>query len=90
MSGVASCPAPYTFGEGTNQSYTGTVYDAAGNSASANVSNVNVDLTNPTISGSAFPAPNAAGWNNTDVSVVFTCSDGISGIATCGPNQILK
>lgn len=47
------------------------------------------DATAPTISDGIFPAPNAAGWNNTDIAVVFTCADNLSGVATCGPNQIL-
>ena len=29
------------------------------------------------------PAPNAAGWNNTNVTVTFTCADQTSGIASC-------
>ena len=47
---------------------------------------VRIDLTNPTIVlGTAYPAPNAAGWNNTDVNVPFTASDGPSGIAYTVP-----
>jgi hypothetical protein len=48
------------------------------------------DATPPTISGSAAPAPNGAGWNNSDVTVSFTCGDNLSGIASCGPNQTLS
>jgi hypothetical protein len=48
------------------------------------------DATVPTISGSASPAPNGAGWNNTNVSVSFTCGDNLSGVASCGPNQTLS
>ncbi len=47
------------------------------------------DATAPTISGSASPAPNGAGWNNTDVTVSFTCGDNLSGIVSCGPDQTL-
>src|ERR1051326_8179388 len=42
-----------------------------------------VDLTPPTITGTVTPAPNAAGWKNAAVTVSFTCSDALSGIATC-------
>jgi hypothetical protein len=90
-SGLAgACPAAYIFGEGENQSYSGTIHDNAGNSASAGVSDIDVDLTAPTISGSAEPAPNANGWNNTDVTVTFTCGDSLSDIAYCSPSQTLS
>ncbi len=90
LSGLAGdCPDDYTFGEGENQSYFRTISDKAGNSASAGVSNIDVDLTAPEISGSADPEANAYGWNNTNVAVTFTCSDGTSGIASCGPNATL-
>ncbi|MBV9186747.1 MAG: Ig-like domain-containing protein [Acidobacteria bacterium] len=42
-----------------------------------------VDTTPPTITAAAAPAANGAGWNNSDVTVTFTCSDSGSGIATC-------
>lgn len=41
------------------------------------------DTTPPTITAVATPAPNAAGWNKSDVTVTFTCADTGSGIATC-------
>lgn len=89
LSGVIACPASNTFGEGAGQSYSGTVYDKAGNSATAGVTDVDVDLTAPEIAGSAAPAANVNGWNNTDVDVTFTCSDATSGIASCGPDETL-
>ncbi len=47
---------------------------------------VRVDLTDPVLAlGTAFPAPNAAGWNNTDVSVPFVATDTPSGIAATTP-----
>ena len=39
----------------------------------------------PTITAAAAPAPNAAGWNNADVTVSFACADGTSGVAHCPP-----
>jgi hypothetical protein len=48
-SGIASCPTSHTFGEGIGQSHNGTAYDNAGNSESAGVSDVDVDLTPPGI-----------------------------------------
>ena len=29
------------------------------------------------------PSPNGNGWHNTDVTVTFTCSDALSGVASC-------
>ena len=44
---------------------------------------IGVDNALPTIMGSVSPAPNAAGWNNSNPTVTFTCADLTSGIATC-------
>ena len=43
------------------------------------------DIDPPTITAHAQPAPNAAGWNNTAVTVAFTCADAVSGVASCTP-----
>ncbi|MGH7893884.1 MAG: hypothetical protein ACREQL_04400, partial [Candidatus Binatia bacterium] len=52
-----------------NGSFTGQVYT--------------IDKTKPVIAGSPAPAANGNGWNNTDVTVSFSCTDsGGSGIAT--------
>ena len=40
-------------------------------------------LAAPTLGGSQTPVANGNGWNNTDVTVTFTCGDALSGIATC-------
>ena len=44
---------------------------------------IGVDNDQPEITAAVSPAPNAAGWNNGNVTVTFTCSDATSGIATC-------
>lgn len=41
------------------------------------------DIVAPTITAAVAPAPNAAGWNNSDSIVTFTCADTSSGIASC-------
>jgi hypothetical protein len=47
------------------------------------------DATAPVISGSRTPAANQFGWNNTDVTVNFICSDATSGVADCTPAEVL-
>lgn len=44
---------------------------------------VGVDNNPPTINASATPAANPSGWNKSNVTVSFACSDSISGIETC-------
>jgi len=82
-SGVATCPAPVAVTtEGVQQAITGTAVDKAGNSAQATVT-VNIDETPPVITATPAPAPNTAGWNTTDVSITYACSDSLSGIVAC-------
>jgi hypothetical protein len=60
--------------------------DNAGNTEVRHNLLLRIDRTPPVIAAAAAPAPNAAGWNNTDVTVTFTCTDSLSGIAHCpGP-----
>lgn len=40
-----------------------------------------VDRAPPVLTGKRFPSPNAAGWNNSDVTLTFTCTDADSGVA---------
>ncbi|HWI53553.1 MAG TPA: hypothetical protein VNT01_15530, partial [Symbiobacteriaceae bacterium] len=57
---------------------------------SANATVNVVDRTPPTITGTAAPAPNAAGWNKGQVTVHFTCVEtGGSGLASCTPDTVL-
>lgn len=80
LSGVASCSPPRDVTtEGRAQRVTGTATDRAGNSADDEAS-VSVDRTSPQVVGSRTPAPNAAGWNDSDVTVHFDGTDGLSGI----------
>ena len=75
LSGVASKTADKVLGEGANQSASGIVTDAAGNtSATASVTGVNVDTTAPVLTGSF-----SSGWHTGDVTVAWTCTDALSG-----------
>jgi hypothetical protein len=83
-SGILSCTAPVTLNsEGAGQSASGTAMDNGGNSATVTANGINIDLTAPVINASVSPTPNAGGWNNSNVTVSFTCSDILSGIDTC-------
>jgi copper(I)-binding protein len=70
----------------------GTAKDKAGNNSLKVTKSykviktvIEVDTTKPVITGSRAPLPNSFGWNNTDVTVSFSCADTgavQSGIAT--------
>jgi hypothetical protein len=66
--------------EGANQFISATCTDLAGNSASANTT-VNLDKTPPQMGGQVSPGAPSSGWYRTPVSVSFTCSDNLSGVA---------
>ena len=63
----------------TTISFFGT--DRAGNIATVKTITIKLDKTPPTITGSSTPPPNANGWNTTNVTVSFQCSDNLSGPA---------
>ena len=69
----------------SGQTLSASCTDLAGNTGTKTYTVQKVDKTKPTISGAASPTPNAAGWNNTDVTVTFTCSDALSGLAAGSP-----
>jgi hypothetical protein len=85
LSGIDTCPATQTLGEGANQSANGTAHDNAGNSASAGVSGINVDKTDPNLSGAATTSPNGNGWYKGDVTIHWTASDALSGLDGAAP-----
>jgi hypothetical protein len=82
-SGVALCPAPVTVStEGAHQTVTVTAWDNAGNPNTATVSDINIDLTAPTVTFSGN-----VGAYTVDQSVVINCAaaDALSGLqsTTC-------
>lgn len=92
-SGVApdACPAAVTIGaEGTTPSVSGSVSDQAGTSTSASFGPILIDTTTPTITFASRTAPNAAGWNNSAVTVNWTCSDTLSGAVRLNVSQTLS
>ncbi len=85
LSAITGPLAAYGLGEQTAScSYT----DGGGLTASASVTYAIVDTGDPTISlVSRLPAANAGGWNNTDVTVTWSCSDGGSGVVAATVTQ---
>jgi hypothetical protein len=59
-----------------------TATDATGNIANGSFTVIVRDTTPPVIAATSAPAPNANGWNNTDVTIDFVCTDAVSGIAS--------
>jgi hypothetical protein len=57
--------------------------DNAGNQETPKTLTVRIDETSPTATATIAPAPNINGWNNTNVTVSFTGTDALSGIAAC-------
>jgi len=88
-SGVVSCPSPYTFGDGADQSHSATVYDNAGNSASDGVTDVDVDLTGPVVTVTPDRAPDHNGWYSAPVVFDTAATDATSGVddANCSLDQ---
>ena len=91
LSGLDACSADSVLTtDGAGQSASGTCTDNAGNtSALATASGIDIDKTAPTASASALPAPNANGWNNSDVTVTYAGTDATSGIDSCDIPDVL-
>lgn len=71
--------------EAAGTTLTCTTANGAGIFASASVT-IKIDKTAPTLTfGAASPAPNAAGWNSTNVSFSYTTADNLSGVASATP-----
>jgi hypothetical protein len=88
LSGAIDCPAAETLGEGENQAARGSVLDAAGNSASDEVTDIDVDKTAPMLAGAATTEPNDEGWYSGDVVVAWSASDALSGLAGATPADV--
>jgi len=61
--------------------------DKAGNVSVTRTLPIRIDKTAPSVDTTATP-PNAVGWNNTDVTVVFAATDSGSGLATATPQSV--
>lgn len=86
LSGIASAPIAKKLGEGANQEASGTATDAAGLTATDKITGINVDKTLPTLSGApTVPPTGSNGWYKGDVTVAWTASDALSGLASAAP-----
>jgi hypothetical protein len=59
--------------------------DNAGNAETPKTITVKLDKTPPTITSVRTPAANANGWNNSQVTISFSCVDTLSGLAAGSP-----
>ncbi|GIH03411.1 hypothetical protein Rhe02_14780 [Rhizocola hellebori] len=83
LSGIATCSGPVTVATNSAaQTVFGTALDKAGNGTAIEIT-IKLDKTAPSITATPYPAANGQGWNNTDVAIVFACSDNLSGLANC-------
>jgi hypothetical protein len=64
--------------------------DFAQNAETPHAAVVMIDKTPPTLTGATSPAPNANGWNNTDVTVAFGATDAVSGVAAVSDPVVVK
>ncbi|GGQ73650.1 Neogenin [Couchioplanes azureus] len=79
---IASCPADATASaDGVAQRVSGTAVDAAGNTATITLT-LRIDTTPPVVTSTVKGSRNAAGWYNAPPSVLYTCTDTLSGINT--------
>jgi len=91
-SGIASCDPDgnYSGPDTSSGSISGSCTDNAGNSASASYS-FKYDATAPTITFvGQSPAPNGNGWNNSDVTLTWTCADATSGPVSSPVTQVIS
>jgi virginiamycin B lyase len=72
-----------TVGDGNHSYHVLAVSSSNVTSDPSNKINVMIDNTKPNISYSLSSSANGNGWNNTDVTVTFTCNDSLSGVQTC-------
>ena len=91
LSGIASCPTPVMVnsGETAGQVVSVEAIDNAGNTADS-TSVIRIDGTPPVITPVVTPAENADGVRALPVTVSFTCTDALSGMAMCPQPVVIQ
>jgi len=83
-SGLASCDRPTHSGpDATSLQLSGTCRDVAGNTSTAATVALRYDATPPAVSAAPDRAPDAKGWYRRPLTVTFSGTDSISGVASC-------
>lgn len=83
QSGIDVCPSTKVVNtEAKLQIISATATDIAGNKTTDQVT-LNIDKTSPVITSVSTPTANVNGWNNTDVTTSFICTDVLSGVESC-------
>src|SRR5207244_8200444 len=88
LSGIKSCTgggSVVVSTDGANQSVPGTAVDNADNAYNAGVTGINIDKTAPSLTGTPTTAANGNGWYNGNVTIGWTASDALSGLASAVP-----
>ncbi|SDL82384.1 hypothetical protein SAMN04488242_2947 [Tessaracoccus oleiagri] len=80
VDGAASLTSVTLKEEGKNLSAKGVCADQAGNTLEDTQDGVNIDLTDPVISYVGQDPAAVNGWNNTAVTLTWTCTDKLSGV----------
>ena len=84
------CTTSNLTSETTGTTLTCSATNNAGLSSSASVT-IKIDKTGPIIAFvNSTPAPNVNGWNNSDVTVNWSCTDGLSGPASASVSQTIS
>jgi hypothetical protein len=90
MSSPITCsPDQSQTAETVGANFNGSCTNAAGLTGNASTLNIKLDKTNPTITFAGRTAPNGNGWNNTNVTVDWSCSDSFSGPAADNVSQLV-
>jgi hypothetical protein len=83
-SGISSCTTPHTFPQGEDQTHQGTAVDNAGNTATAGVTNVDVDLTTPELTWtSAIQDGDSYYFGSVPAEPTCSAADALSGPNGC-------